>query len=119
MNIAAINRERILLSMPFIAGQAEYITPGNYSWVCPAGVTSVCVVAVGGGGGGMYYNASSSSYTYAMNGGTGGGLGWKNNITVIPGNTYAVAVGVGGSQGVYSASSTSGGQSYFISNSTV
>lgn len=39
----------------------------------------------GGGGGG----------TYSINGG-GGGLGWKNNISVTPGNSYTVVVGDGG-----------------------
>ena len=34
-------------------GQQAYTTAGTYSWVCPAGVTSVSVVAVGGGGGAL------------------------------------------------------------------
>jgi hypothetical protein len=56
-----------------------YITPGTYSWVAPAGVTSVSVVAIGSG------NRS------------GGGLGYKNNISVTPGNSYSVVVSdVGG-----------------------
>ena len=33
-------------------GQQAYTSAGSYSWVAPAGVTSVSVVAVGGGGGG-------------------------------------------------------------------
>ena len=41
----------------------------------------------GGGGGGN--NAT---------GGSGAGLGWKNNITVVPGTTYTVQAGSGGSQ---------------------
>ena len=31
-------------------GQQAYTTAGTYSWVAPAGVTSVSVVCVGGGG---------------------------------------------------------------------
>lgn len=100
-------------------GQQEYTTPGTYTFTAPPGVTSVCAVCIGGGGGGMYYNNWTSSYTYAMNGGSGGGLGWKNNIPVVPGNTYTVVVGAGGSQGAYSSGSTNGGSSYFISSSTV
>lgn len=102
-----------------VGGQQEYTTPGTYTFVAPSGVTSVCAVCVGGGGGGMYYNNSYSGYTYAMNGGSGGGLGWKNNISVVPGNTYTVVVGAGGRQGAYSAGTTNGGSSYFISSSTV
>lgn len=57
------------------AGQAAYTSPGTYSWVAPAGVTSVSVVAVGGGYGG------------------GGGLSYGNNISVTPGSSYSVVVG--------------------------
>lgn len=71
------------------AGQVAYTTPGSHSWTAPAGVTSVCVVCVGGGSRG------------------GGGLGWKNNISVTPGNSYTVVVG-----GI-------AGDSYFIDSATV
>ena len=93
-------------------GQAEYTTPGTYSWTAPAGVTSVSVVCVGGGGGGIAFSGSFNDY--AMNGGGGGGLGWKNNISVIPGQSYTVVVGAGGSKGAYSTGSTAGESSYFI-----
>ena len=53
-----------------VTGQQAYTTAGTYSWVAPAGVTSVSVVAVGGGG-----NGYSGAYTGA--GGGGGGLGYK------------------------------------------
>lgn len=79
-----------------VTGQATYaadvIGAGTFTWVCPAGVTSVSVVAVGNG---VY---------------SGGGLGWKNNISVVPGNSYTVVVGAG------ALLKTS---SYFISPSTV
>lgn len=75
-------------------GQQAYTTAGTYSWVAPAGVTSVSVVAVGGGG------RSSQS-------GGGGGLGYKNNIAVIPGNSYTVVAGA------------VNGDSYFINLTTV
>jgi hypothetical protein len=96
-------------------GQAEYITAGTFQWVCPEGVTSVCVVAIGGGGGGVAY----TSGTYSMNGGTGGGLGWKNNIPVIPGNSYTVVVGGGGANANYGSTGGTGGNSYFITTSSV
>ena len=87
--------------------QVAYTTPGTYSWVCPAGVTSVCVVCVGGG--------ASGGYTF---GGQGGGLGWKNNITVTPGTSYTVVVGAGNNS-VTSGSSFPGGNSYFSTSATV
>jgi hypothetical protein len=62
------------------AGQAEFTTPGTYTWTAPAGVTSVCAVCIGAGGAG------------------GGGLGWKNKISVVPGTAYTLVVGsTGGS----------------------
>jgi len=94
-------------------GEAIYTTPGTYSWTCPNGVTSVSAVCIGGGGGGV----AGDAY-YARSGG-GGGLGWKNDIPVIPGQSYTVVVGAGGA-GVYlSNSSNSGGASYFTTTGTV
>jgi uncharacterized repeat protein (TIGR02543 family) len=101
-------------------GEIAYTTPGTYSWTAPAGVTSVSVVAVGGGGGGAWN-------TFAPGGGGGGGLGWKNNIPVIPGQNYTIVVGVGGTRdtdpSLYINSPpdlpTDGGASYFINLNTV
>ena len=56
-------------------------TGGTFTWVAPAGVTSISIVAVGGIGGG----SSSPS--------GGGGLGYKNNYSVTPASSYAVQVG--------------------------
>ena len=70
-------------------GEAVYNTAGTHSWVCPAGVTSVSVVCVGHGGRG------------------GGGLGWKNDIAVTPGQSYSVVIG------------GQGQDTYFISTATV
>lgn len=81
-------------------GQMEYITPGTYSFVIPAGVTSVCVVAVGSGGGG-------GNYSNGGGGGGGGGLGWKNNIQVTPGDSATIIVSD------VTAANASGGNSSF------
>ena len=60
-------------------GQAFYGEgSGTYTWRCPTGVTSICVVCIGGGGGAQGSTGSSQG------GGGGGGLGWKNNIVVVP-----------------------------------
>lgn len=85
-------------------GQQAYTTAGSYSWVCPAGVTSVAVVCVGGGG-----NRSSDT-PYDTAGAGGGALAYKNNITVVPGNSYSVVVGA---RGTYAATGTAGGSSSF------
>jgi len=92
-------------------GQEEWTTVGTHSWTAPAGVTSICVVAVGGGAGG----------TGVLMAGGGGGLGYKNNITVAPGSSYTVVVGAGG-QGTdttYPSVWPEGDDSYFISATTV
>lgn len=83
---------------PSTVSQQAFTTPGSFTWTCPAGVTSVCVVAVGPGG---------KRTTRA--GCPGGGLGWKNNIPVTPGSTYTVQVG----------NATTGTDSFFISAATV
>ncbi len=64
-------------------------TTRNYNWTCPAGVTSVSVVCIGGGGEGGDYGPSPGT-----GGGGGAALRYKNNISVTPGATYSVQVGV-------------------------
>ena len=91
-------------------GQEAFTTPGTYSWTAPSDVTSVSVVCVGGGGGGAGDGGST--------GGFGGGLGWKNNISVVPGQSYTVVVGSGG-KGTTSGNGGDGGDSYFIDLTTV
>ena len=86
-------------------GQQAYTSAGTYTWTAPVGVTSVSVVAVGGGGGA--YSAGAA--------GGGGGLGWKNSITVVPGQSYTVVVGAGAPNWF----AGSGSASYFISTGTV
>ena len=89
-------------------GQQAYLTPGSYTWTCPANVTKVNAVCIGGGGGGESDD---------MKAGGGGGLGWKNNIPVVAGQTYTVVVGDGGTQSA--AGGNDGGDSYFIDVNTV
>ena len=99
-----------------VYGQAFYgFGEGQYTWTCPPGVTSVSVVCIGGGAG-----SQSGTYTTAPG---GGGLGWKNNIAVVPGTTYTVQVGHGGeyyNSGFPSGgTSATGGDSWFLSSGTV
>ncbi len=63
----------------------------NYSYVVPAGVTSIAIEVWGGGGAG-------ASITAANTRGAGGGGGAYNKLTlnVTPGQTYYYQVGAGG-----------------------
>lgn len=104
-----LRKDTVLYTGPFnpTDGPMEqvFILPGTYSWTVPDGVTSVCVACVGGGGGG------NTTLAY-RGGGGGGGLGWKNDISVTPGQNITVVVGAGGASGP-------GEASYFDSPSLV
>jgi hypothetical protein len=78
--------------IPIPPGQEAYTTPGTYSWVAPTNVTRVSAVCVGGGGGGSSTGGSGGG------GGGGGGLGYRNNISVTPGQSYTVVVGAAGAR---------------------
>jgi hypothetical protein len=73
-------------------GSQTYATVGTYSWVAPAGVTSVSVVVVGSG----------------RCCGVAGALAYKNSIAVTPGNSYTVFISQFGTS-----------RSYFINSCTV
>lgn len=90
-------------------GQQAYTTSGTYSWVAPAGATSVSVVCVGAGGDGGRYTFDQGE-SYYINGGGGGGLAYTNNISVTPGTSYTVIVGAAVDEG-------DGGNSTFNSTS--
>lgn len=83
-------------------GSDSYTTAGTYTWVAPAGVTKVSVVAVGAGKRGQIGDCCSSGW-----GGSGGDLRYVNNVSVTPGSSYTVVVGLGG------VTSGSGGYSSF------
>lgn len=70
-------------------GQEVFDTAGTFSWVAPTGVTKVSVVAIGSAG---FIALDPVPGNRKFAGGGGGGLGYKNNITVIPGNSYSVVV---------------------------
>lgn len=90
-------------------GQQQYTSSGSYSWVCPAGVTSISVVAIGGGGNSKYLTFSGGD---AFAGGGGGALSYKNNIAVSAGSSYTVTVGI---RGTSHSNSSAGGESSFTS----
>lgn len=101
-----------------VAGSALYPFPGTYTWVAPANVTSVSVVAVGGGGGGM---ANSQLFSNAV--GYNGGQSYFGTTGILYANggiaTYvhsggSIALGGGGGGGGGGAVYNTGGaaQSY-------
>jgi len=65
-------------------GEVIYDTPGEYVFTVPAGVTEICAVAVGRGG----------RNNDALDSGGGGGLGYKNDVPVVPGAEILVYVDV-------------------------
>lgn len=71
-----------------LASCATFTTPGTFSWVVPAGVTSAAMVAVGGG-------QSGGNPTYGYNAGRGGSLAYLNGRAVTPGTSYTVVVASG------------------------
>lgn len=93
---------------------------GTFLWTCPENVYEVSAVCIGGGGGAA--GGTGANAGNGASGAGGGGLGWKNKISVIPGNTYTVKVGKGGFRYTVGASNVvadSGLESYFINSSTV
>ena len=60
----------------------------------------------GGGGGAAGYGSPRNT---AVAGGGGGGLAYINNLTVVPGNSYAVVVGAGGTSVASPTSAGAGG----------
>lgn len=89
-----------------LTGAALFNSAGTFSWVVPAGVTSISMVSVGGGSSGRSRNDGGGG-----NGGGGGGLAWRNNQTVTPGETLTVVVGAGGNP-VFGSAGQPGGESY-------
>ncbi len=87
-------------------GLAQTTITTSGTWVCPAGVTSVQVECWGGGGGGA--SSQNSSNLYPGGGGAGGNYS-KATFTVVPGNSYTVTIGAGGTGGVVSSTIAYGG----------
>ena len=84
----------LFLGFSHVLGQTTYDT-GTGTFTVPANVTHINAAAWGGGGGG----GGSSSSGSGGNGGGGGGAASYNLISVVPGNTFTYAVGIGGAGG--------------------
>ena len=84
-------------------------TTTNYlassTWICPTNVFSVQAECWGGGGGGAG-TAATANRTGA--GGAGGAYAKNESITVVPGTSYTVTVGAGGTAGATGSGSVAG-----------
>lgn len=64
-------------------GQVLFAGKGNYSWIVPAGIYSICFVVVGAGEAGITEGAGKA----------GGGLRYVNNFPVVPGKQHSIVIG--------------------------
>jgi hypothetical protein len=69
---------------------AKYTSHGTFTWVCPAGVTTLKVECWGAGGGGRFSSGA---------GGAGGEYAAEYTLAVVPGTTYTIVVGGAGAPG--------------------
>jgi Glycine-rich domain len=72
----------------------------NATWTAPAGVTSVTLYGIGGGGGGGGAGRPPHTTSTTTRGGGGGGGGGAvasyNIVSVVPGSSYTITIGAGG-----------------------
>ncbi len=80
------------------ASTANYIVATtSATWTAPAGVTQVVVTIVGGGGGGGQGQGPSNGGCDCHTGNPGGaGQVVNQTVTVVPGQSYSIVVGAGG-----------------------
>jgi hypothetical protein len=88
-----------------------YSPAASYTWVVPACVNFVTVEAFGGGGGGggNIGVVSGGQETCTGAGGGGGGGYAARTYAVVPGQSYTIVVGAGGTAGTAGANGGSGG----------
>jgi hypothetical protein len=124
-NTPRFNGLLVLFIMVMVGGNVMGQTsPQTFSttgtWTCPAGVNFVQVECWGAGGAGG--SGQGNTTKCDMGGGAGGAYSKANSISVTPGTTYTVTVGTGGIGQTLTANyttSVAGGDSWFISTSTV
>ncbi|NJO70024.1 MAG: hypothetical protein HC830_12735, partial [Bacteroidetes bacterium] len=83
----------MLLLLNFKIGAQTITFSSDGTFTAPPGVTEIKVECWGAGG------AGGSRTTNGRAGGGGGGAYARSIVTVIPGNTYTIIVGTGGSNG--------------------
>lgn len=110
--IVAVSVVVIAQSASAITTSQAFTYPGAATWVCPAGITHIQVECWGGGGAGG--GSPTGSTTGSRSGGAGGGYAIRTNLLTIPGNTYFINVGAGGT-GATNGPPNDGGDSWFSS----
>lgn len=102
----------------FTTNRVIFNTPGTYSWVVPADVSSIFPIVIGGGGGG---GGGGNDGAYWGNGGTSSSGPWTpgfvlgpvyvlyQNISVVPGETLSIIVGNNGDGGNTGGAGADGG----------
>lgn len=113
--MAKRGRSLFFIVLAVLTSAAEAATDSfaaSGTWTAPAGVSSITVEAWGGGGAGGGATANP-----AKGGGGAGGQYAKRLVTVVPGNSYAVAVGAGGAGST--GNGAAGGDSTFATNAVV
>ncbi len=86
----------------------------NGTWTVPANVYSISVEAWGGGGG----SGGSNGATGGGGGGAGGAYA-RTQVNVVPGTTYTVVAGAGGTAGTATGGGGTGKDSMFFSSTTL
>jgi hypothetical protein len=94
-------------------GSAVFTSGGSYNWTVPAGVRSICILAVGAGGDAIY-----DPSTPVQSGGGSGSLAYYNNYPVNPGDVYTVFVSNTGNYGTSGITYPADG-SYFANSTKV
>jgi hypothetical protein len=80
-----------------LSGLQLFATSGTTQFVAPPNVTNMIVEVIGGGGGGG--GVAVAAPGVAAGGGGGGGAYTKAFVSVTPGATYNINVGIGGAGG--------------------
>lgn len=90
----------------------RFFPAGTYSWTVPAGCKSVDVFLVGGGAAGNAQGGGGGGFTKTYK---KDNTGYKDGeaITVSPGNSISIIVGIGGTGTRLPSDSNKGGSSYF------
>lgn len=105
----------LLMVVSISRGQSTQTYSSNGNFITPAGVTTVKVEAYGAGGGGGYGGSSNK-----RGGGGGGGGGYRlfNSVSVTPGTSYPIVIGIGGS-GSTGGNGTVGGNTTFATSAVI
>jgi len=93
---------------------------GATTWICPANASAIQIECWGGGGaGGSAQRTGSSGNVQYGGGGAGGAYAKLISMSVVPGTTYYLNVGVGGvNNSAVTGTTVAGGDSWFNSTNT-